>query len=685
MDHNQENITIGTVGHVDHGKTTLIQALTGFDTDRLGEEKERRMTTEPVWGTLGLPSGKAVSVVDLPGHQRFIKNMLRGISGVDIAILVVAADDGVMPQTREHFDLIRLLNIEHSLIVISKVDLVDEETVEMATQEVRDLVGGTALENAPIIAFSARTGRGIEEIKRVIEEIADQVTEKNRTGILRIPIDRVFTVTGYGTIVTGIVISGKVRRGDALEIYPLGRMTTARNIQIHNRGAGEAEAGHRVGLNLANVKVEDLKRGMVLGAPQSLISTHLMNARFQYLPSNLHPLHNRIKVKLYSRTSEVITRIMFVEKEELFPGEDCFVQFRLEKKVTLSPYDRYIVRTLSPKTTIGGGIILETNPWKYRSGRPETVDHLHVFERKITHEMVEALIKKEKTSPVRLADLARKLSLTLTEIETACARLLEAGSVLLVNEGSVIHKEPYEQLKTVLLEAINNFHARNRSQKDASQEEIRSKLSPLLNQRLYEAVLQELRNEEAIEMQQGRIRMPGFRVKLGEKQKYVYDHLEAICKEYHFRPLPLNVFQRIKDRYGERDVEGVVRLMIGEGRLIKLNNRRLIHSKSIDEFKAVLKEHIQKNGRVVLGESMEVFGLGRPQVQPIFDYLDSIRFTMRIGDYRVLYKSVEGDNKLRDKTLGEEVGNRASSPAGGPEKGHCVIDAERVGHERALP
>jgi len=299
--------------------------------------------------------------------------------------------------------------------------------------------------------------------------------------------------------------------------------------------------------------------------------------------------------------------------------------------------------------------------------------------------MVEALIKKEKTSPVRLADLARKLSLTLTEIETACARLLEAGSVLLVNEGSVIHKEPYEQLKTVLLEAINNFHARNRSQKAASQEEIRSKLSPLLNQRLYEAVLQELRNEEAIEMQQGRIRMPGFRVKLGEKQKYVYDHLEAICKEYHFRPLPLNVFQRIKDRYGERDVEGVVRLMIGEGRLIKLNNRRLIHSKSIDEFKAVLKEHIQKNGRVVLGESMEVFGLGRPQVQPIFDYLDSIRFTMRIGDYRVLYKSVEGDNKLRDKTLGEEVGNRARGPAGGPEKGHCVIDAERVGHERALP
>lgn len=642
---NSKNIVVGTAGHVDHGKTALVRALTGIDTDRLKEEKERGMTIEPGFAYHRLPSGQTVSVVDVPGHERFIKNMLRGISGIDIAILVVAVDDGVMPQTHEHLDILRLLNIQYGLIVISKVDLVDEEIFHMATEEVRNLVQGTFLEDAPLIPFSAKTGQGIEEINRAIEDISQQIVEKDRDGVFRLPIDRVFTLAGYGTIVTGTIASGKVRRGDVIEIYPLDKTTNARNIQIHNQWVNEAYAGQRVGLNLPNVKVEDLERGMVAGEPHSLISTHLINATFQYLKSNKYPLHNRIKVKFYSGTSEVIGRMILMDKEKLHPGETCFAQFRLEKKISPLLYDRYIIRTLSPMNTIGGGVILETHSKKYRSIHAEPIDHLKVLERRITHETVEASIKKERFRPVRFTELAKRLCLTQPEIEGACDHLSKENRILLIEDDSVIHKESYDQLKTEILERINNFHERNPNLKDASQEEIRSKISPLLNRRLYEAVLQEVYNEGKIKIKKGRIKTREFQAKLGEKQKLIYDQLDGICKSYRFRPLPSNVLKGIKDHHGEKEVEVVLKLMIGEGRLVKLNNHRVIHSEAIEEVKKFLKEHIEKKGQVALGESMEVLGIGRTQAMPIFEHLDSIRFTMRIGDYRVLHKSVERGGK----------------------------------------
>jgi len=651
MNENQKNIVIGTAGHVDHGKTALVKALTGIDTDRLKEEKERGMTIEPGFAHLKLPSGLIVSVVDVPGHEKFIKNMLRGISGIDIVILVIAADDGVMPQTREHLDILKLLNIRYGLIVISKVDLVDKVIIQMATEEVRNLIQGTFLENAPLISFSAKTGQGIEEINRAIEEISIPVVEKDREGLFRLPIDRVFTMAGYGTIVTGTIASGKVGKGDAIEIYPLGMITSARNIQIHNQWVNEAIAGQRVGLNLPNVKVEELERGMVLGEPHSLISTHLINARFQYLKSNKYPLNNRMKVKFYTGTSEVIGRMVFMNTEKLHPGETCFVQFRLKDRVSPLPYDRYIIRTLSPMNTIGGGVVLENNPKKFRFLQSEQIEHLRVLEGGVNHERVEALIRKERFRPVSLTELAKRLCLTKSEIEEAYTHLSKEGRILLMEDDSVIHRESYDQLKTEVLERINDFHESHPNLKDASQEEIWSKISPQLNRRLYETILQELYNEGKINIKKGRVKIAGFQAKLSEKQKHIYDQLDGVCKWYRFRPLPLNVLKRIKDRHGEKEVEFILKMMIGEGRLIKLNNHRLIHSESIEEIKRILKEHIEKRGQVVLGESMEVLGVGRTQTQPIFDYLDSIRFTMRIGDYRVLYKRIEGKKNHQTQSV----------------------------------
>ena len=640
MNGNEINLVIGIVGHVGHGKTALIEALTGTDTNRLKEEKERGMTIESGFASMRLPSGNVLSIVDVPGHELFVKNMLRGISGIDVAILVVASDEGLMPQTREHFDILRLLNIRYGLIVISKIDLVDEETLYIANEEVRDLVKGTFFENASVIPFSAKTGQGLEEIHRSIEDISKQVVEKDQGGVFRLPIDRVFSMAGYGTIVTGTIASGKIQRGDNIQIYPNGKITSIRNIQIHNQWVYEAMAGHRVGLNLSDVRVDDLERGMVLGELQSLLSTNIINAKFQYLQSNSYPLNDRIEVKFHSGTYEVIARVILMGRDSLRPGEGCFVQLRLEDKVALLPYDRYIIRSLSPMITIGGGVILEINPEKYRTTQTESIGNLELLERRINHEMVEALIRKERLGSVKCSELARKLHLSQKEIDKARDHLLKEGRILMIEDGSVIHKESIIYLEKEMLENIAGFHESHPDQKDVSQEEIRLKISLLLNQRIYETILQDLKNKKEIEINKGRIKLSGFQVTLNKKQKQIYDRLEEVCRSYHVRPLPSNILTMIMDSYGEREVEMVLKLMVSEGNLIKLNNHRLIHAEAMDDVKRRVQDHIAKRGQIALKDSQEVFGLGRPQVQPIFDYLDSIRFTMRIGDYRVLYKNV---------------------------------------------
>jgi len=655
MIENQKNIVVGTAGHVDHGKTALVKTLTGIDTDRLKEEKERGMTIEPGFAYLRLPSGRVVSVVDVPGHERFIKNMLRGISGVDVALLVVAADDGVMPQTREHLDILKLLNIQYGLIVISKVDLVDEETLLMATEEVETLVQGSFLEGSAIIPFSSQTGQGKDKIIQTIDHLIDQVIEKNQGGIFRLPIDRVFTMMGYGTVVTGTIASGKIKKGDMVEIYPTEKMTVVRNVQIHNQWVNEAYAGQRVGLNLPNMKMEEIERGMVLSEPQALISTHLINAKFHYLKSNSAPIQNRMRIKFYSGTTEVIGRMILMGPEKLLPGEECFVQFRLEKKISPLPYDRYIVRTLSPMMTIGGGLILEIQPKKYSPFHYPSTDYLKMLENRNAYETIETLIKKESYQLLRIGELTIRLGINQEEVIKICDDLIKEKRVLRIGEGLLIHTDSIHQLEKEILEKLHEFHEKNPDLNDASREEIRSKISNRLDPKLFEEVLQKLQTEGKIEIKQGRVKLFGFTRTLSQKQKYIYDELDRVCKEYGFRPLPMNILNEIRGNYGEKEVEQVLKLMINEGRLVKLKNQRLIHSDSIEKIKKILKDHIEKKGKLALAEAIEVIGIGRTQAQPIFEYLDSIRFTIRVGDYRVLYKGIE-------KNEGREINSMASGP-----------------------
>lgn len=641
MNGNEKNIVIGTAGHIDHGKTMLVKSLTGIDTERLKEEKERGMTIEPGFTHLKLPSKTVVSVVDVPGHERFIKNMLRGISGIDIAILVIASDDGVMPQTYEHLDILKLLNIQYGLIVISKIDLVDEELLNMAVDEAKNLAKGTFLENAPIIPFSAKTKKGLDKILKTIDDITSQITDKNIDDIFRMPIDRVFTMPGHGTIVTGTIASGKIKTGDTVEIYPISKTTNIRNIQIHNKLVAEAIKGHRVGINISGTKADEIKRGMVLGESGSIQSTHIINVQFHYLQSNKNPISDRMKIRFYSGTSEVVGRMVFIDKKRIDPGETCFVQIRLEELISPLPYDRYVIRTLSPMKTIGGGIILEVNPKKYRSIHTGLTDYLITLERRNISKLAENLILQERFRPLTISELIKKTHIKKEEALSIWENMVQQGIIITLSDDSAVHRENMCYLKKTILEKINEFHTQNPHIKDMSQEDIRSKISQNLNQKLYETILKGLSDEDKIENYQGRIKLAGFKVRLDDEKMRIYQFLDRMCKEYKFRPMPLNVFEKIKERFGEKEVDAVLKTMIGEGKLIRLNNNRLIHSDAIDEIKKILLDYLHKNNKVTLAGFVDVIGLGRTQIQPIFDYLDSIRFTMRIGDYRVLYKGAK--------------------------------------------
>lgn len=642
MDENPKNIVIGTAGHVDHGKTTLVKALTGIDTDRLKEEKERGMTIEPGFAFLKLPSGRVVSIVDVPGHERLIRNMLRGISEVDAVLLVVAADDGVMPQTREHLDILRLLGIEHGLVILSKIDLVDQETLEMAKDEIAHLLQGMFLEAAPLLPYSSKTGEGIDEIKKSIEHLLQKVEGKNREGLFRLPIDRVFTLAGYGTVVTGTIVAGKIAQGDEVEICPLGLRTTVRSLQVHNQFVLEAFAGQRVGVNLTNIKVETLKRGMVLSQPGTFIPAYIINGTFHYLKSNVKPLLNQSKIKFYSGTSEIIARLILIGKEMLHPGESTFVQLRLFQPSPLCPYDRYIIRSLSPINTIGGGMVLEVNARKYKPHHHDTVHHLEALKMRNHHEAIERFIEKEKFRPIPFSELSKRFGVPLSEITTMMETLAEDQRLMILEGQMVFHRKSYERLKKELVDTIETFHTKNPLANGASQEEVRSKISPILDHLLFEKILQDLLREGRIALHKGRVRLNGFQRKLTPEQKRIYDQLDSVSLSYGFRPLPSNVLQEILDRVGAKEGEAVLKLMVGEGRLIKLNNGRLMHADAMEKIKKILKERIQEKGQVALGESTELLGIGRTQAQPIFEYLDASRFTMRIGDHRILYKTSEG-------------------------------------------
>ena len=425
-----KNIIVGTAGHIDHGKTTLIKALTGRNTDRWEEEQRRGITIDLGFTYFDLPGGDRVGIIDVPGHERFINNMVAGVVGMDLVLLVVAADEGIMPQTKEHVDILSLLGIEKSIIVLNKCDLVDEEWIELVEEEVKEELQGTFLAQAPVVRVSAATGEGLEALIGAIEKMTgDEVVEKDIRTIPRLPVDRAFTLSGFGTIITGTLVSGTISKEDTLQMYPVGKECKIRSIQVHGQDKEECYAGQRVAVNLSNVKKKEIKRGCVLAPKNSMKNTDLLDVKLQMLDSSVRILTNHMRLHFFTGTSEVLCRAVLLDQEEMGPGESGYVQLRLEEEVAVRRGDKFVVRFYSPMETIGGGVVLEPNPRVKRRFQEDVIEELTRKESGSTADVIEMHVKGHGDTLITLAELAKLTALSPDEVQEDIDILKEQGLV----------------------------------------------------------------------------------------------------------------------------------------------------------------------------------------------------------------------------------------------------------------
>lgn len=454
------HVTIGTAGHIDHGKTALIKALTGRDTDRLEEEKRRGITIDLGFTWFELPDGGRAGIVDVPGHERFIHNMAAGVPGMDMVLLVIAADEGIMPQTREHIDILTLLGVEHFIIVLNKCDIADPEWQDMVEQEIREEMKGSVLQDAPLVRVSAAGGQGIGALKQGIAKMAEKLPGRNQGGAARLPVDRVFSVPGFGTVVTGTLLDGRIRKGDGLYLYPEGRACRVRGIQVYNRQTDVCEAGQRAALNLSGVEREEVRRGCVLAPAGVPRSGRNIDVRLSVLPHSGREIKNQMRLHFYSGTSELLCRAVLLDRESLAPGESGYVQLRMESDTALCPGDRFVVRFYSPLETIGGGVILETDVRRERRFRPEVIERLRQREEGGSGSLLELQIKKHGKAMVTPGELGAETGLEAEELEKCLRELKEEGRIMEIKtKGDVFlwHTEAEAEVREEVLDVITDY------------------------------------------------------------------------------------------------------------------------------------------------------------------------------------------------------------------------------------
>ncbi len=628
-----KHIIIGTAGHVDHGKTALIKALTGTDTDRLKEEKERGMSIELGFAHLELPSGVEAGIVDVPGHERFLKNMLMGAGGTDLVMLIIAADEGVMPQTVEHLDILRLLHVPAGLIVLTKIDMVDEEWLELVEEDVRKAVEGTFLEAAPIARVSSITGAGIDALRERLDQMAAAVAERSAAGPFRLPVDRVFTMSGFGTVVTGTVAGGRVRVGDTLEIQPSGKAVRVRQVQSHGKKAEEAVAGSRAALNVAGVDVEDVRRGDVVATPGTLHPTQLVDARLQMLPRAEHLLVNRTRIRLHAGTAEMIGRVSILDRQELGPGESGLVQFRLEEPTALAKGDPFVVRLYSPMVTLGGGTVLEPAARKHRRFHDDVLEGLHVRESGAPIDLLERAVYEAGDNGANAAALAAALGRPLEEVRADIALLREEGDLIALSENAVVHQQRWEALVERLGQALDAFHRANPLREWMPREELRNRVARGVPGGTFGLILQRLAADSIAEVQSEGVRRAGHRVTLSAAQETLAARLEARLRENPFNP-PILADLATAEGPATREV---LNAMVETGRAARVTPELYLHTEAVEQIKDLVGKHITAHGRITAAEFRDLTNSSRKYAVPIMEYLDGIRFTRRLGDERVLW------------------------------------------------
>ena len=617
---------IGTAGHVDHGKSTLVKALTDIDPDRLPEEKEREMTVDLGFAWMTLPSGREVSIVDVPGHERFIKNMLAGVGAIDLAMLIVAADESVMPQTREHLAILDILRIRRGLVVITKVDLVDEELVELVKAEVEDTLEGTAFEGCPMAPVSAYTGEGIDDLKAMIDDILNDTETRRDLGRPRLPIDRCFTVSGFGTVITGTLIDGAVAVGQQIELAPSGRQARIRGLQSHKSRLDAAAPGVRLALNLSGISRDDVMRGEVLTNPGWLRPTRRFDANLRMVKGAPHALKHNEGVTFHLFTSETTGRVRLLDADRLQPGSEGWVQVLLDDPVPMVKGDFFVLR--SSEDTLGGGQIADPNPRRrHRRFAPDVLERLTTLDAGASEDVI--LTIADQMGPCDLRTLSQRSNISEEEILERLGALVEAEEIVALGEmgvqgdAVVYSRRGWDILRNQAQVALQAYHNQYPLRRGAPPQELRSRLG--VSQPVYLRAAARLVDEGAIVDDNGVVRTTDHRVELSDgQQSAIADYLATLAAEPWSPPTDRPVDPELLSHLQER------------GDVVRVNETVVFTAAAYEDMAGRVVEHLNANGSVTVADARTIFGTSRKYVLPLLEYLDQQRITRRVGDERVL-------------------------------------------------
>ena len=623
------NVIIGTAGHIDHGKTTLIKALSGIETDTTQEEKDRGMSINLGFAYFDLPSGKRCGVVDVPGHERFIKNMLAGVSGINLVLLLVDSREGIMPQTKEHIDILTLLGIENYIIVMTKIDLVEEEYRELVKEDIQEFISGTVLENSPIIEVDSISKKGLDTLLATIDKKTEDIVAKNVEKNARINIDRSFQVKGFGTVVTGTLTEGVINVGDELVIYPKEVKAKVRNIQVHSKDVETAYAGQRTAINLANIKFDDVKRGDTLATAGSLTKTYMLDTEIKLINDERANLELWDRVRVYIGTEEVMARVVPLGTDLLKAGESSFAQLRLEEEIAVKNYDKFIIRTYSPMITIGGGVILDANPKKHSRFNEEILEKLKVQLEGNTTDLIANYLLSHTDYLNSKENILKELQLPKEEVEESLTQLVENTTIYETKLG-YIHKKKYDEVLEKLKKLLSDYHNRYKLKVGIPKIEVLSKFKISQKEMLELLDLFILNNE--IRLEGNLVAEKDFVVNYDKKQLAEKERIEKALLDGGFTPPSVKELTN-----GEKSKVELLESLI-DNTVVRLDADLVLHEKVFKDAVQKVEAHCKKNNQIGLAEFRDMTGSSRKYSMAILEYMDKIGITRRLENYRVLVK-----------------------------------------------
>ena len=625
----KRHFILGTAGHIDHGKTALVRALTGVDTDRLKEEKARGLTIDLGFAHMG----DDATIIDVPGHEKFIKNMVAGVSTIDLVLFVVAADDGVMPQTREHLDILNLLQVKSGIIVITKKDLVDEEWLELVQDDIRRLVRGTFLEQAPVVCVSSQTGENIDRLKSLIQQHLAQLPPRHDRGIFWMPVDRSFVMKGFGTVVTGSVLSGRLAVGDPVEQLPAGRVIRVRGLQKHGKPVQEVKIGDRAAINLQGVAKSEIERGHILSSPGYFHATQRIQGKLRLL-AGAKPLRTNTRIRLHLGTAEIIARVRSLQGGEIEPGTEAYVQFNLEKPTAARRLDPFVVRQYSPPHTIGGGMVLDTHPPPFRKKDPAVIQRLQSLEHEDPEELIREQLLSTSTGMMTVDELAGRTGMAKDSLNTVLHAMSQRGDIVYLSKKTLMERRRLDHFVARLEQRLTEFHRQYPTKVGLRKAELGHQFGERLPALLVDAVIARAKEKGLIRESGGMVALAHHEIQLTPEQQELKQRLLQVLYDQGFAPdAPAELAERLQ--YPQEAVHAMLEVLMSEKRVVRLDEDIYLHAVRVEEAKQTLTDFLRQHGQITVPEFKSLIGgASRKYAIPLLNYFDALEITLREGDIR---------------------------------------------------